>query len=172
MTDIRHFNRVGRYQICSHENCQNQNLQEANASTPLPVPLPIPGAPTSSCATSLPRQTTYEYQHHVESCACGNCYKARVDSGTQHAYEKRMICPNCKATRRGMCIDCYVEKHSYDSKGFLKIPSIIQIIRQGYMLDESFWAVGKQHHVTSGAFFKSALTRAAETISAKTSNPK
>ena len=35
------------------------------------------------------RQSPFDYQHHVENCACGTCHKARVDSGTQDAYEKR-----------------------------------------------------------------------------------
>ena len=30
----------------------------------------------------------YDYKHHVDTCACGTCYKARVDSGTQGAYAK------------------------------------------------------------------------------------
>lgn len=29
------------------------------------------------------------YQHNVDTCACGTCYKARVDSGTEEAYSKR-----------------------------------------------------------------------------------
>jgi hypothetical protein len=29
------------------------------------------------------------YTHNVDTCACGNCHKSRVDSGTQDAYYKR-----------------------------------------------------------------------------------
>jgi len=32
----------------------------------------------------------YKYSHNVDTCACGNCHKSRVDSGTQDAYEKRI----------------------------------------------------------------------------------
>ena len=39
-------------------------------------------------ASSISRQTTYNYTHHVDTCDCGTCYKARMDSGTQKAYEK------------------------------------------------------------------------------------
>lgn len=27
-----------------------------------------------------------QYTHQVDTCPCGNCYKSRVDSGTQDAY--------------------------------------------------------------------------------------
>jgi hypothetical protein len=30
------------------------------------------------------------YTHRVDECACGICYKARVDSGTQDAYERKV----------------------------------------------------------------------------------
>jgi len=32
--------------------------------------------------------STYDYTHHVETCPCGTCHKARVDSGTDGAYSK------------------------------------------------------------------------------------
>jgi hypothetical protein len=50
-------------------------------ASPVPAPVPKPG--------TLSRQSTYDYQHHVDSCPCGTCHKARVDSGTQEAYEKK-----------------------------------------------------------------------------------
>lgn len=31
-----------------------------------------------------------EYTHQVDTCPCGNCYKSRVDSGTQDAYMARV----------------------------------------------------------------------------------
>jgi hypothetical protein len=31
-------------------------------------------------------RSTYDYTHHVETCPCGTCHKARVDSGTDGAY--------------------------------------------------------------------------------------
>lgn len=31
-----------------------------------------------------------EYTHQVDTCPCGNCYKSRVDSGTQDAYMTRV----------------------------------------------------------------------------------
>lgn len=37
-------------------------------------------------------QTTksiYEYSHQVETCPCGVCYTARVNSGIQTEYEKQ-----------------------------------------------------------------------------------
>ena len=32
----------------------------------------------------------YKYSHNVDTCACGNCHKSRVDSGTQDAYMSRV----------------------------------------------------------------------------------
>ena len=48
-----------------------------------------------SLEPTLPRQSSYDYHHHIESCPCGTCHKARVDSGTQEAYEKK-----CKEATR------------------------------------------------------------------------
>jgi hypothetical protein len=31
-----------------------------------------------------------KYTHRVDECACGTCHKARVDSGTQEAYERKV----------------------------------------------------------------------------------
>jgi hypothetical protein len=31
-----------------------------------------------------------QYTHEVDTCPCGNCYKSRVDSGTQDAYMARV----------------------------------------------------------------------------------
>lgn len=36
-----------------------------------------------------PPASKYNYKHNVETCACGTCHKARVDSGTDAAYYKR-----------------------------------------------------------------------------------
>ena len=31
-----------------------------------------------------------QYTHQVDTCPCGNCYKSRVDSGTEDAYMARV----------------------------------------------------------------------------------
>ena len=109
----------------------------------------------------LSRQSTYEYKHYVETCACGTCHKARVDSGTEHIYQamlqrnsdlalKRATCDKCKATKkvsgRDICMECYVEKNSYDSRGFLKMPSELHMICQAYVLEEASWIATKEAH--------------------------
>ena len=49
-------------------------------------------------APSQQSSSTFNYQHNVETCACGTCHKARVDSGTADAYLNR-----CKeATKAAM----------------------------------------------------------------------
>ena len=45
-------------------------------------------APTQTGSTG-PAASSFNYQHNVETCACGTCHKARVDSGTSDAYLKR-----------------------------------------------------------------------------------
>ena len=42
----------------------------------------------SQGTSSISRQSTYNYTHHVDTCDCGNCYKARMDSGTQGLSQK------------------------------------------------------------------------------------
>ena len=34
--------------------------------------------------------SNYTYTHNVDTCACGNCHKSRVDAGTQDAYVARV----------------------------------------------------------------------------------
>jgi hypothetical protein len=34
--------------------------------------------------------SNYTYTHNVDTCACGNCHKSRVDAGTQDAYLARV----------------------------------------------------------------------------------
>jgi hypothetical protein len=64
-------------------NCQCGGYQRCkqNVTAPVAVAKPEPA--------SMLRQSTYDYQHHVEHCACGTCYKARIDSGTSEAYSRR-----------------------------------------------------------------------------------
>ena len=58
-------------------------------------PVPVAVDKPEPAPAPMQRQSTYDYHHHVENCACGTCHKARVDSGTQDAYEKK-----CKENAR------------------------------------------------------------------------
>jgi hypothetical protein len=40
-------------------------------------------------------------------------------------------------------MECYVEKNSYDSRGFLKMPTELHMLRQTYVLDEASWIATK-----------------------------
>jgi hypothetical protein len=113
-------------------------------------------APTS--AAPLKRESPYEYKHQVDSCACGTCYKARVDSGTQHLYEKKCkdatdavmaklksaSCSNCEASASGSCVECYANRYSYDAKGRLKMPDEIHMLRQAYYMEEQWYISSKR----------------------------
>lgn len=136
-------------------------------------------------SSPVSRQSAFDYKHHVEDCPCGTCHKARVDSGTQGVYEakckresalamKRLGCAECKATKavsgRDICMECYVEKNSYDSKGSLKMPSELHTMRQAYVLEEASWIATKHAHKKSSSpgvtsCFKAALDKAADAIS-------
>ena len=55
----------------------------------------------------------YEYKHNVDNCACGTCYKARVDSGTHDAYMKR-----CREASKAACARLSVKpQESYQPAG-------------------------------------------------------
>lgn len=46
--------------------------------------------PLVAANSNVPAETSaFDYQHNVDNCACGTCYKARIDSGTEAAYLKR-----------------------------------------------------------------------------------
>ena len=42
------------------------------------------------CPQPLTHVQQTKYTHRVDECACGICYKARVDAGTQEAYERKI----------------------------------------------------------------------------------
>ena len=127
----------------------------------------------------LSRQSTYDYKHDVDDCACGTCYKARVDSGTEDAWLersqrntrlalKRLTCANCKATKENsgmkMCMECHVELNSYDKKNHLKTPSELDALRDAYMLEEAA-LIAKKKASPAGGSFSYALNKASEAIS-------
>jgi hypothetical protein len=155
--------------------------EEAKASLAKMAPLAAKEEPKSA----------YDYKHQVDTCACGTCHKARVDSGTDGAYVerckrntrlvmKRMSCAACKATKeatgRPICMECHVEMNSYDEKNFLKMPSALHMMRQAYVLEEASWIATKRKREKekekekekaspAGGSFSSALSRASEAIS-------
>lgn len=49
----------------------------------------------------IQRQSSYEYTHQVDTCSCGICHKARVDSGIQGLYEKKSAIDRVSTTRAG-----------------------------------------------------------------------
>jgi hypothetical protein len=158
-------------------SCLPSRLAEAKA--PLPVTKPI--APVT-------KQSPYDYKHQVDTCACGTCYKARVDSGTQHLYEKRcrdatdaamvrlrpVLCAACKASASGSCVECYTNRYSYDASGRLKMPDEIRMLRQAYYMEEQWYMNSRRQKEEAAAAtaaptatgFVSDLTKASNAISA------
>jgi hypothetical protein len=82
----------------------------------------------SSASAKQPEPSPYDYKHNVDTCACGTCHKARVDSGTSAAYTARFTSASTHPMER------YVEKHAYDEKG--KMPSFLDTLRQAYAKGE------------------------------------
>ena len=164
----------GGYQVCKQEVARKRVSAmmasaeaERKASTPVaapaPVPLPEPVAVAAPVAAPTPTKSAFDYKHNVDTCACGTCHKARVDSGTADAYMKRCrentkrtyaeannrlkrqdesfreSCPDCKASARGICVECHVAINAYDERHYLRMPSVLHAIRQAYHLEEPFY---------------------------------
>ena len=125
-------------------------------------------------AQPQPQKSVYDYTHEVDTCACGTCYKARMDSGTGRAYSercqrnsalalKRMNCPECKATKevtgQNICMECHVELNSYDMKNRLKMPSELHMLRQGYVLEEASYIATKKAAEAAAAAMSTAATK-------------
>lgn len=122
------------------------------------------------------KRSTYDYTHHVETCPCGTCHKARVDSGTQGAYEKQCRentraalegrSAECKATQqvtgRNICMECHVKQNQFDSNNRVKMPSQLDMMRQGYVLEEASWIATK--HKREGSGLGAALDNACTAI--------
>lgn len=150
------------------------SLFRSRAPEPVAMAVAAPKHVSAVAAVPVPaaltRQSNYDYQHHVDSCPCGTCHKARVDSGTQEAYTKKCQeksdaalkrlgkppkgspeedtwnyfqrakrCSNCNVSRRGICVECYMEANSFDEQGRLKMPSQLDILREGYHLSEPYY---------------------------------
>lgn len=47
-------------------------------------------APAAAAPAAQKASSPYEYKHNVDSCACGTCHKARMDSGTADEYLARV----------------------------------------------------------------------------------
>lgn len=72
-------------------------------SHPPTCPCKVPNNPWThhECVAALKplgvkQKSIYSYEHKVDTCACGTCHKARVDSGTQEAYEARIRARSAK----------------------------------------------------------------------------
>ena len=50
---------------------------------------PMVGGSEPKPVVASPHTRGSYYTHNVDTCACGTCYKSRVDSGTEQAYAKR-----------------------------------------------------------------------------------
>jgi hypothetical protein len=142
---------------------------------------PVSAAMATPSSAATKPQSPYDYKHQVDSCACGTCYKARVDSGTQHLYEKRCKdasdavmakldstgCVSCKASASGSCVECYTNKNSYDANGKLKVPGDLSLLRQSYYMDEQWYMNSKkqQEAAATGSSFAANLSKASTAIS-------
>lgn len=49
-------------------------------------------------------------------------------------------CAECQDSFRGQCVECHVKMHAYDERGYLKMPSVLHLLRQGYYMGEEFYA--------------------------------
>jgi hypothetical protein len=144
------------------------------------------GATSAAVATPVKRESPYDYKHQVDSCSCGTCYKARVDSGTQHLYEKKCKdatnaliakltppgCTDCKLSASGSCVECYAKRYSYDAKGRLKMPDEIHMLRQAYYMEEQWYMNSMRQRekeaaatATTSSTFAANLSKATAAIS-------
>ena len=57
-------------------------------------------APARAPAPAPEIESPYDYKHNVDSCPCGTCHKARVDSGTSDAYTARLTAASLSAITR------------------------------------------------------------------------
>jgi len=168
-------------------SCLPGRIAEAKAISAAPTVATSAATVVTPVATVV-KQSPYDYKHNVDTCACGTCYKSRVDSGTQHLYEKRCkdeaaavkarlgskSCSACKASASGSCVDCYANRYSYDASGRLKMPSEIQMLRQAYYMEEQWYMKSRRQKESStatatasasGSGFGEALKKASTAIS-------
>ena len=48
-------------------------------------------APAAAPAAAKAEPSPYDYKHNVDTCACGTCHKARMDSGRSDVYSARVM---------------------------------------------------------------------------------
>ena len=78
-----------RCECGGYQRCKQKDEAMLLEALPALEEWKVKNAALGSMSPVLQRQSSYEYTHQVETCACGVCHKSRVDSGTQAAYEKR-----------------------------------------------------------------------------------
>ena len=96
---------------------------------------------------------------HHPRCHCGDygvCEKKheamaaaaeilRVEAETAKEKAKaEATCSKCDDSFSGKCIECYMKVCSYNSAGRLKAPDEIHMLRQGYYMEEEWYAKSKR----------------------------
>ena len=109
----------------------------------------------------------YEFCHcgdtQHRACSCGKPAKEAVDYAKKLDAEGKLTpalaemlcgkgwtkpapkdeakgCAECVKSFRGQCVECHVEQNAHDEKGLLKMPSNLHSIRQGYYMEEEWYA--------------------------------
>jgi len=79
-------------------------------------------------------------------------------------------CANCTESFRGTCIECYMKDCSY-TDGRLKMPDEIRMLRQGYFMEEEWYAKSKRKQSEEAAQAEAAKKETKETFMAITGRP-
>jgi hypothetical protein len=99
--------------------------------------------PKCECAPckQVVQKSPYNYEHKVDECACGTCHKARVDSGTQEAYEARI-----RARQRPVAVHQSISSAACNADlAIMKASALAGGIDKPYFAKHLFAAMGTPH---------------------------
>ncbi len=101
-----------------------------------------------ACTCGKPAKEAVEYAKKLDAqgkltpplaeMLCGKGWTKPVPG--DEAQAKPKSCVDCANSFRGKCVECHVKENSYDEKGFLKMPSVLQSMRQAYHMEEQWYA--------------------------------
>lgn len=123
-----------------------------------------------SCTCGKPAKAAVEYAKDLDAkgnltpelaeMLCGKGWRKPQEETP--APVASATCSKCADSFSGKCIECYMKVCSYNSAGRMKAPDEIHMLRQGYYMEEEWYAKSKRKQREEEAEKKEAEAQAAQ----------
>lgn len=87
-----------------------------------------------------PFEVSIDYKGKKLCQQCTGTGAAQGKTSAPLAGTGKDFCLSCERSPRKCCVDCYMESAQYDDAGRLRLPSTLHMMRQGYLLEDAWYA--------------------------------